>query len=65
MLTAGMVPALYEESEKDGIVGNIRDEAVKRGTLDAKDVAGLVDERKNTETGEVRFALDKTTKNRQ
>jgi dynein heavy chain len=37
MLTAGMVPALYEESEKDGIVGNIRDEAVKKGSLDSKD----------------------------
>ena len=32
-----MVPGLYEESEKDGIVGNIRDEAVKRGTTDSKD----------------------------
>ena len=29
MLTSGMVPALYEESEKDGIVSGIRDEAVK------------------------------------
>ena len=37
MLTSGMVPGLYEESEKDGIVGNIRDEAVKRGTTDSKD----------------------------
>ena len=38
MLTSGMVPALYEESEKDGVVGNIRDEAVKNGSLDAKEV---------------------------
>ena len=37
MLTSGMVPALYEETEKDGIVGNIRDEAVKKGTIDNKD----------------------------
>ena len=37
MLTAGMVPALYEESEKDGIVGNVRDEAVKNGALDSKE----------------------------
>ena len=37
MLTSGMVPGLYEESEKDGIVGNIRDEAVKRGAVDSKD----------------------------
>ena len=37
MLTSGMVPALYEEAEKDGIVGNIRDEAVKKGALDSKE----------------------------
>eukprot|EP00965_Chrysotila_dentata_P120561 3987064-Pleurochrysis_carterae.AAC.1 len=38
MLTAGMVPALYEESEKDGIVNNIRDEAVhKGGAVDTKE----------------------------
>ena len=37
MLTSGMVPGLYEESEKDGIVGNIRDEAVKRGITDSKE----------------------------
>ena len=32
-----MHPLRYEESEKDGIVGNIRDEAVKRGSLDSKE----------------------------
>jgi len=38
MLTAGMVPALFEESEKDGIVNSIRDEAVKKGgAVDTKD----------------------------
>ncbi len=37
MLTAGMVPALYEESEKDGIVSGVRDEAVKKGCIDSKD----------------------------
>jgi len=37
MLTAGMVPALYEESEKDGIVSNVRDEAVKKGCIDSKE----------------------------
>ena len=36
MLTSGMVPALYEESEKDGVVGNLRDEAVKKGALDSR-----------------------------
>jgi dynein heavy chain len=37
MLTSGTVPALYEESEKDGIVNGIRDEAMKRGALDSKE----------------------------
>ena len=37
MLTSGMVPALYEESEKDGIVSGIRDMAVKKGCLDSKE----------------------------
>ena len=37
MLTSGTVPGLYEESEKDGVVGNIRDEAVKRGVVDSKE----------------------------
>jgi len=37
MLTAGMVPALYEEAERDGIINGIRDEAVKRGALDTKE----------------------------
>ena len=36
-LTSGMVPALYEESEKDAIVSNIRDEAVKKGATDTKE----------------------------
>ena len=31
MLTSGMVPAFYADDEKEGVVSNIRDEAVKRG----------------------------------
>ena len=37
MLTAGMVPALYEESERDALTSAIRDEAVKKGSLDSKE----------------------------
>jgi len=37
MLTAGMVPALYEESEKDGLISGVRDQAVKKGCIDSKD----------------------------
>jgi dynein heavy chain len=38
MLTSGMVPALFEESERDGICNNMRDEAVnKGGALDTKE----------------------------
>ena len=39
MLSSGMVPALFEESERDGIASNIRDEAVKKGALDSKEGA--------------------------
>jgi dynein heavy chain len=37
MLTSGMVPALYAEDEKEGILGQIRDEAVKNGSGLAKE----------------------------
>lgn len=39
MLTSGIVPALYEESERDAIASSIRDEAVKKGSLDSKEGA--------------------------
>ena len=26
MLTSGMIPALYEDAEKDGLIGNIREQ---------------------------------------
>jgi dynein heavy chain, axonemal len=32
MLTSGMVPALYEDSEKDGLINGVRDE-VSRARL--------------------------------
>ncbi|KAJ1617774.1 dynein heavy chain and region D6 of dynein motor-domain-containing protein [Pavlovales sp. CCMP2436] len=37
LLAAGIVPALYEEAERDGIINNVRDEVVKKGLPDSKD----------------------------
>ena len=37
MLSSGMVPALFEESERDGIINNIRDEVTKKGLPDSKE----------------------------
>ncbi len=37
MLASGMVPALFADEEKEGIVGNIRDEAVRNGASQAKE----------------------------
>eukprot|EP01135_Chromosphaera_perkinsii_P002697 Nk52_evm65s226 gene=Nk52_evmTU65s226 len=37
ILTTGMVPALFADDEKDGIINNIRDEAEKLGVLPVKD----------------------------
>ena len=38
MLTSGMVPALFEEAERDGICSSMRDEAVhKGGAVDSKE----------------------------
>lgn len=37
MLTSGMVPALYADDEKEGILGQIRDEAVRNGASQAKE----------------------------
>ena len=33
MLTSGMVPALYADDEKEGIIGQMRDEASKLGSV--------------------------------
>lgn len=33
MLTSGMVPALYQDDEKEAVIGQIRDEAGKKGFL--------------------------------
>nr|WAW84832.1 axonemal dynein heavy chain 10 [Halisarca dujardinii] len=37
MLTSGMVPALFAEDEKDGILGQVRDEANKKGIPPSKE----------------------------
>ncbi|CAM6123467.1 unnamed protein product [Calypogeia fissa] len=37
MLTSGMVPALFKEDEKDGMISQVRDEAVAQGTVDSKE----------------------------
>ncbi|CAF0871119.1 unnamed protein product [Rotaria sordida] len=37
MLTTGMVPALFADEEREGIIGNIRDEAMKNGASPAKE----------------------------
>ena len=37
MLTSGMVPALFAEDEKDGILGQVRDEATKKGIPPTKE----------------------------
>lgn len=37
MLTSGMVPALFADEEKEGILGQIRDEAVRNGAGLAKE----------------------------
>ena len=37
MLTSGMVPALYADEEKEAILGQVRDEAVKNGASLAKE----------------------------
>ena len=37
LLAAGIVPALYEEAERDGIINNLRDEVAKKGLPDSKD----------------------------
>lgn len=37
MLTSGMVPALYADDEKEGIIGAIRDEACKNGSSPSKE----------------------------
>lgn len=38
MLTSGMVPALFAEDEKDGLIGAVRDEVIRMGLMDSKDV---------------------------
>ncbi|EDO35852.1 predicted protein [Nematostella vectensis] len=37
MLTSGMVPALYPDDEKEGIIGQVRDEANKAGVPPARE----------------------------
>eukprot|EP00899_Mesostigma_viride_P018540 jgi/Mesvir1/26688/Mv20468-RA.1 len=37
MLTSGMVPALYKEEEKDGLVNSVREEVTARGLLETKE----------------------------
>ncbi|ESO91629.1 hypothetical protein LOTGIDRAFT_122204, partial [Lottia gigantea] len=37
MLTSGMVPALYADDEKEGIISGIRDEAIKNGAAHARE----------------------------
>ncbi|KAJ3055760.1 Dynein heavy chain 10, axonemal [Rhizophlyctis rosea] len=37
MLTTGMVPALYEDEEKDALLGTIRDEATKLGVVQTRE----------------------------
>lgn len=38
MLTAGMVPALYEDADKDAMINSVRDEVTKLGLHDTKEV---------------------------
>ncbi|KAJ3039942.1 Dynein heavy chain 10, axonemal [Rhizophlyctis rosea] len=37
MLTTGMVPALYEDEEKEALLGTIRDEATKQGIVQTRE----------------------------
>ncbi|CAF4433784.1 unnamed protein product, partial [Didymodactylos carnosus] len=37
ILTTGMVPVLFADEEREGTVGNIRDEAMKNGASPAKE----------------------------
>eukprot|EP00736_Rhodelphis_marinus_P009344 Rmarinus@m.3249 len=37
MLTSGMVPALFDDNEKDGYINSVRDELSRTGQLDSKD----------------------------
>ncbi|DBA95316.1 TPA: Dynein heavy chain cytoplasmic [Trebouxia sp. C0006] len=37
MLTSGMIPALYDDGEKESLISGIREEAVKQGTSDSKE----------------------------
>jgi dynein heavy chain len=37
MLTSGMVPALYADEEKDGVINGIRDEVAKKGLGETKE----------------------------
>eukprot|EP00898_Chlorokybus_atmophyticus_P006649 jgi/Chlat1/6986/Chrsp56S00523 len=37
MLTSGMVPALYADEEKDGLINQVRDEVTRQGLLDTKE----------------------------
>uniref|UniRef100_A0A6S8LSH1 AAA+ ATPase domain-containing protein n=1 Tax=Dunaliella tertiolecta TaxID=3047 RepID=A0A6S8LSH1_DUNTE len=39
MLTSGMVPALYDDSEKDGLINSVRPEMEKQGLLATKEAA--------------------------
>jgi dynein heavy chain len=38
MLASGMIPTLFEEEEKDALIGTIREEASKLGYMETKDV---------------------------
>eukprot|EP00762_Andalucia_godoyi_P000034 ANDGO_02412.mRNA.1 Dynein-1-alpha heavy chain len=38
MLTSGMVPALFAEDEKDGLISSVRDEVIRSGLSDTKDI---------------------------
>lgn len=37
MLTSGMVPALYDDSEKDGLINSVRPEVERKGLLATKE----------------------------
>ena len=37
MLTSGMVPALYDDGEKDGMINSVRDEVAAAGLLETKE----------------------------
>ena len=41
MLTSGMVPALFPDDEKDGILNQIRDEAQRKGVLPTKEACWM------------------------